>query len=283
MDGVRSVDIGRVRVTALLDGEADLDPIVETFPDAPAEPLLALRDRYPGMYGPNDEMHFMVRTWLIEHPEGLALVDTGVGPAEWFPADARLHGELAAAGVAASDVDTVIVTHVHDDHIGGNVTPGGEPAFPNARYVVQAADVAAQRAWAEDDDEDRDVWERLIRPLLTAGAIHEVDGDTELTSTLHLQHAPGHTPGHQVVHVRDDDAHLVITGDTWNHPGQLAHPEWPSGPDRDHELAAATRRRIFPEIFTAEHTLVAPTHFPTSFGTFVIDEHGEPAWRSLDR
>lgn len=275
-----SVEVGRVRVTAFIDGAADHAPITESFPGVPGEALLAYRERHPGVYGAGDTWRLIVRAWLLEHPGGLTLVDTGVGPAGWFPRPGRLADLLQASGVASSDIPTVVLSHVHDDHIGGTVTPEGEPAFPNARYLIQAADVAAQRDWSSKNEEDRDIWERLLVPLRSANVLDAIDGDRDLTELIRLRLAPGHTPGHQIVHVRDTDAALVITADAWNHPIQLAHPRWPSGHDHDQERAATTREMLLPELLAAPSPIVAPTHFADAFGTFVRDADGEPMWRA---
>jgi len=194
---------------------------------------------------------------------------------------ARIEAEdqsSAATGVAPSDIDTVVISHTHDDHIGGTVAPDGTPAFPNARYVIQAADVATERAWADQDEEGRELWERLLQPLIDGGVLDQIEGDRTLTDLLRLQHLPGHTPGHQVLHVQDAGARLVLTGDTWNHPGQLAHPEWPSGPDADHDQAAAARRLLLPQLTAEPPAIVGPTHFAEAFGTIVSGPDGTPEW-----
>ena len=270
--------IGQVAVTALVDGRQDIGPIVEEFPDVPAEDLLAMRDRYPGIYGQDAAWRLTVRAWLIRHPGGLLLMDTGVGNADWFPAPGRLMEELAGSGVAAADIDTVLISHIHDDHIGGTMIAEDTPAFPNARYMLQAADVDAQRTWAAQSEEDRDIWDRLLHPLLAGGVLDQVDGDSAITDLVRLQHAPGHTPGHQILHVEDAGERLVITADTWNHPGQFAHPDWPSGADADHAAAAATRRALLPILTADPAALLAPTHFAEPFGRVVSGRSGALEW-----
>jgi glyoxylase-like metal-dependent hydrolase (beta-lactamase superfamily II) len=270
--------IGRVQVTAITDGAEDIGPITESFPAIPAEDLLSDRDRFPGLYGADDAWHIFIRVWLIRHPGGLLLMDTGVGHADWFPATGRLPEALAAAGVAPTDVDTVVISHTHDDHIGGNVTPQGTPAFPNARYMIQFADVATERAWAQEAEENREMWDQLLQPLIDADVLDQVDGDHVLTDLLRLQHAPGHTPGHQILHAEDAGARLVLTADTWNHPGQFAHPEWPSGADADHDLAAATRRSLLATLTADPPATLAPTHLAEAFGTVITGPDGVPEW-----
>jgi glyoxylase-like metal-dependent hydrolase (beta-lactamase superfamily II) len=266
-------DVGSVRVAALVDGVEDLDElVVETFPDVPSDAVLEYRDRMPAIYGAGDRWRLIVRAWLVLHSEGAALVDTGIGPVcEWFPRPGRLQEALIEAGSATDAIDTVVITHVHDDHIGGTVTDedAPSPAFPNARYVVQRADADWHRRAAEQSDEDRASWGRLLQPLIDAGVLDEIDGDDRLAREIDLQQAPGHTPGHQIVRILSNGRKLTTTSDAFTHPGQLAHPEWTSTSDHDAGAVAATRRRLVAEFLADPESIVAPTHLDPAFGRVV--------------
>ena len=115
-------DVGNLEILALMDGDRELGSITEeAFPDAPAEALMAYRDRYPGVYGEHDGWQLRIRAWLIRHPGGVILVDTGIGQAgapgvEWFGAAGRLHDVLHETGTPPDAIDTVVISHVHDDH-----------------------------------------------------------------------------------------------------------------------------------------------------------------------
>lgn len=278
-----TIHIGEVQVSALLDTEADQEgSIADAFPDAPREELLAEKSRYPGVYGANDAWRLFVRAWLIQHSGGLLLVDTGVGEtsvqASWLPVPGSLPSALADIGVEPGDIDTVVLTHVHDDHAGGTVTAGGEPRFPNAHYLLQRADRDAIREWAQASEFDRAIEDILIRPLEAAGLMDLVDGDVTLSDAIGLRHVPGHTPGHQVVTVESGGGRLLLSGDTWNHPAQFAHPDWPSGPDADHAASAQGRRAMLEHLRTHPGTIVAPTHFAEPFGRLVDDPDGLATW-----
>lgn len=217
-----------IEVVSILDGAEDLtDPIEENYPSVPAEAWPDVRSTHPEVVLAAGTWRLYVRCTLIRLPGRTILVDTGVGhlvaPA-WFGATGKLADGLGAAGVQREGVDTVVITHVHDDHIGGTVTGAGAPAFPNARFVLQRADLEWQRSFAQVDEEDRVIYDTLLRPLEDAGMIHVVDGDAELGPNVRLRHAPGHTPGHQMVAVAGRESGLLVSGDLFNHPMQVAHP-----------------------------------------------------------
>jgi glyoxylase-like metal-dependent hydrolase (beta-lactamase superfamily II) len=274
--------IGSIQVTSIVDADFPAGPIAETFPAVPADALLSDDADASGVRTHDAQWRIFVRAWLIRQPGGILLFDTGIGgptsPTQgWASTTGALLAELAELGVSPGDVGTVALSHVHDDHIGGLLDADGAPAFPNARHVVQRADVEWLRALAPESDEDRAVW-GLLAPLEDAGALDPIEGDHRLADGVELHHLPGHTPGHQILRVVAGAERLTISADTWNHPAQLAHPEWPSGPDNDHAGAAEARRLLRRELADHPGTVVAPTHLAQPFVT--IDEGGAlPAWR----
>jgi glyoxylase-like metal-dependent hydrolase (beta-lactamase superfamily II) len=224
--------------------------------------------------------------WLVRHLNGVLLLDTGLGGAtapahEWAPVTGALDERLALHGVAAADVDTVAISHIHDDHIGGVLTDAGAPRFPNARYLLQRADLEWVRALAPTSEEDA-VIDAHVEPLVSDGSLTLLDGDLELSAHLRLRHLPGHTPGHQVLHVTVGTERMVLAADTWNHPAQVPNPDWPSGPDADHVRAAGARRELLEDVLSQRETIVAPTHFAEAFGTMRTGPDGVAAWHPID-
>ena len=191
-----TVRIGGIEVVSLLDGVEDLDdPDILDPWHGPSDPVWEpSRARYPAVFAADGGWRLYVRATLLRAHGHTILVDTGVGgptsPAmAWYPAPGQLLGSLAEAGTSPHDVDVVVLTHVHDDHIGGTVTAQGEPAFQNARYLVNRIDLAWQEELAQRFDEDRAIWDRLLAPLRSRGVLQAIDGDHEITQGVHAARA----------------------------------------------------------------------------------------------
>ena len=271
-----SFALGDVEVLALCDGVVEASRTLdEAFPTVPADAWPHLRARYPEAIGPNGRWQLHVHCFVLRAGGRTILFDTGIGPATapafgWSGTAGRLPGELAEVGVAPDDVDLVVISHVHDDHLGWTVADDGSPSFPDARYVVHRADLEALRG--SDDPEDREIWRRTLAPLDDAGVLDPNDTPTEIADGLGLIHAPGHTPGHQVLLI-DGDPPGVLSADVTNHPALVEEPSWHQQTDADPERAAATRAVLL-ERFERERRLYVTSHFAEPLGTIVSDRDG---------
>jgi glyoxylase-like metal-dependent hydrolase (beta-lactamase superfamily II) len=272
-----TVRIGGIEVVSLLDGAEDLDdPDILDPVHGPSDPVWEpSRRRYPGVFAAHGGWRLHVRATLLRAHGLTVLVDTGVGgptapTMSWYPASGRLMGALAESESSPAEVEVVVVTHAHDDHIGGTVTAEGAPAFPNARYVINRVELDWLENLARTSDEDRAIWDRLLAPLRSWGVLQAIDGDHEVAPGISTRHLPGHTPGHQVVEVSDGGASLLLSGDAINHPAQLRQPELAAGPDEDAEGAMQVRRMLLAELVDSGRVL-APAHFAEPFGRLVSD------------
>jgi glyoxylase-like metal-dependent hydrolase (beta-lactamase superfamily II) len=232
--------LGPTTVVALHDGEGTFfQPREEAFPQVSAELWARTDERDPGAVTPDGQWLLRFRCFAVRHGDHLTLVDTGIGPAgslaaSWAPVPGRLPDELTAAGIDPADVDTVVLSHLHTDHIGWAVV--GTPYFPNATYLLQRADA---ETLARPELE-----ERLFAPLKNTGQLRLVEGDTPIVAGVTAIATPGHTPGHQSVLIEYGPEQLLVTGDLLVHAVQLVAPETAYLHEVDSEAARDSRTKL---------------------------------------
>lgn len=246
---------------------------VDSFPGGRADTWGEARRRHPALFL-GDRWRLAVRCFVLRSGGRTILVDAGVGPETapafaWSGGRGALPAELETAGLSPDDVDVVVITHVHDDHLGWTVGEGTDrPLFARARHLIHPADWELMAS--ASDPEDRDIFEATLAPIERAWLLELAADRVALTPELTLVHAPGHTPGHQVVLIDSDGARAIVSGDLVNHPAQLLQPGLNGTSDGDPPLAAATRR-AFLERIEEEERLVFPAHLPGPAGWFVRD------------
>jgi glyoxylase-like metal-dependent hydrolase (beta-lactamase superfamily II) len=216
--------------------------------------------------------------YLVRSADRCVVIDTCVGnnkslsfrPAWHRKSDTRYRDGLAVAGVTPAQVDLVINTHLHLDHVGWNTTwsctGGWRPTFPRARYVIVETEYrhAHERAARSADPQaalHAAALAESVEPLLNLGVADLVAADHVVADDVRLQPAPGHTRGHVAVAVGRDRDSVVFTGDLLHSPVQLAHPEARWAGDEDGALAAATRGE-FLDRYADTSTLVCTMHCP---------------------
>ncbi|WP_336158400.1 MBL fold metallo-hydrolase [Amycolatopsis sp. VC5-11] len=211
------------------------------------------------------------------------LVDTGIGNGKtranpaWHGLDTGYLDALAAAGFAPDEVDLVLLTHLHADHVGWNTREqDGEwvPTFPSARHVTARAEREFWAGYAMYEPR-RQMFEDSVLPVERAGLLDLVDvpaDGVEIVSGVRLLPTPGHTPGHVSIELRSAGETALITGDAVHHPVQFAHPEIGASVDIDPAESEKTRRRLLAELVDSR-ALVLGTHFTPPTGGHLV-RHG---------
>ena len=268
------IRIGRFTVTALADGYADMP--YGFFPGrTPDEVERAAGAQFAARPG---GVRFVFNQYLVEDGSSRILIDAG--PAGSLGQTGHLPGAIAARGLRPEQIDAVVVTHMHQDHLGGLVT-GGRRAFPNAEVYVDRRDVAhrtdpGRQAGAPDYLQTSfRLSSELVRlyPRLQA-----TEGDHSITRGVSLVDLSGHTPGHIGVRIEDGSESLIMVSDMLF---PVVHPNL--GPDvkfifeQDRPAAQAMRARFFPRA-VAEGMLIAATHMPFPGLGRIVSDGGRLRW-----
>ncbi|MFE2061594.1 MBL fold metallo-hydrolase [Streptomyces sp. NPDC059467] len=275
-ESVQSIVLGDVEVIRVVEWHQPFVPASGMFPDVAAEVWKDNEDWLaPDHWEPeSDRAVVALQTWVLRSAGRTVLVDTGVGNGRERPGMPPFHrrqgdflGRLARAGVRPQDVDVVVNTHLHADHVGWNtVDADGEwaPTFPNAQYLVPAADdfhYGPDNAYANGErEDDRLIYEDSIAPVHRAGQTVLWDGFHRIDEHLTLEPAPGHTPGSSVLRLASGSDRAVFVGDLLHSPVQILQPCCNSSACLDPEQAVASRRRILGRA-ADERELLVPAHF----------------------
>ncbi len=279
--------VGTFECMAVSDGTfAYSDPATLLFSNAPKgrlEEALREHNLHPEQWGQWVSPYTCL---VINTGRHYVLVDTGAG--DLAPSTGSLLENLHAEGVQPGDIDTVILTHGHPDHIGGNTDGEGKPTFPNARYVM----------WKHEWDfwtsapslAELQVDEHLKQLLLTfaqknlppvQSQLDLIDHETEIVPGVHAVAAPGHTPGHMAAAISSGGESLLYTADTAIHPIHLEHPGWCAIVDCSPDQAATTRHQLFKRA-GREKALVLAFHFPFPSLGHVIQKGKAWRWQAIE-
>ena len=275
MDRIR---LGNATVTRVIEWQvADLP--VTVFPHTPAAAWAEHADDFSPTFWTETGWRIAMQIWVVEVDGLTVLIDTGAGNDKDRPRMAVLHrletdflGAFRRAGFDPADVDIVVNTHLHFDHVGWNTMRVGDDwvsTFPNARYLVAEADYRhfapdgpAQSSTPRTEEEEsvqrhvRTVFADSVSPV--QDQIELWSDDRRLSDALRLRPAPGHTPGSSVVWL-DAGRPAVFVGDLTHCPLQLHRPDDPCAWDEDFAAAAATRKRVLTEA-SRRRAAVIPAH-----------------------
>lgn len=280
---IRRWQVGDVRISRLIEvGPVEVPPDA-LFPDATPGHVQKVAWLHPHFATPDGQIKLNFQCFLIEIGGRRILVDTCVGEHKRLAVELLNNlvtgflETLKAAGAGPDDIDTVLCTHLHFDHVGWNtrlVNGTWQPTFPKARYLFGREEIAF--ALANPAHEGDESLTESVKPILDAGLADSVESDHRLCDEIRLIPTPGHTPGHVSVWIASRGEEAVITGDAVHHPLQIAHPEIVSSFCHEPARGAETRRQLFRRL-AGEPVLVIGTHFTEPTAGFLVRD-GE-TWR----
>ncbi len=252
--------LGAAQLTVLSDGFFTL-PVAGLGVNADPKEVQAMLAAH---YLPTDLGYSHTNHLLVELGAAKVLVDVGSGT-RFLPTAGRLLANMAAAGVAAEDITHVVITHAHPDHIWGIRDEFDETIFPQAEYVIGAAERAY---WMQDGLVDKvptDAQQFVLGAVNSIAAREDwtlAEDGHAVAPGIRLIATPGHTPGHMSLVVEDAGKQLIALGDSMSHAVlNFARPDWFNGFDADGAQTVATRTRLL-DMAATDGMAVLGYHFP---------------------
>lgn len=271
--------LGEVEITRVEDYHGPGLPATFMFPDVQPQMWEAHRSwLVPGFYDPHTaRLRTSIHSWLVRTPRHTILVDACIGNHKPRPTDPRFHlrdepwlDRLATAGAHPDEIDIVMCTHLHADHVGWNTRlEDGRwvPTFRNARYLF------ARREFERWDTRRPDhrpraseefVFMDSILPVEASGQMLLIEEGHQIDDLMSVEAAPGHTPGHVKIRLHTPGQQALFCGDVIHHPVQLPYPHVCSSFDDDQAQALRTRLAMLQDV-AARGDLLLPTHFAAPF------------------
>jgi glyoxylase-like metal-dependent hydrolase (beta-lactamase superfamily II) len=272
--------LGTIEVTVISDGTLAF----------PAETLWLdraedARGLLTSTFQPPSPVGLEINTILVNTGDKLVLIDAGCGVDKFQKTTGRLLRNLAAAGYAPGDIDTILFTHFHFDHLWGiSDHNNASLLFPSAEFVASETEVAF---WSAPDLADKLPPAQQPRVTqanlkLATPRLRLIKAMAEVVPGVTTFGTPGHTPGHLAVNISSGREELLLTGDVVvNSAVSFLHPEWPFGFDIDVPLATKTRM-AFLDRAAADKTLVGSYHLPFPGFGHVVREGSAYRWLPAD-
>ena len=281
--------VGDVRISRIEELMGPLFDPTTFFPDYDAEVMQRHHDwLYPDHLASNGNIVASMHSWLIETAHHNVLVDACIGNdkdrmpfRDWHQMQTPYLDRLAETGVTPEQIDFVLCTHLHVDHVGWNTRlQNGAlvPTFPNASYLFSRVEY---EYWKEERDRDGQVaFERVnnqtfddsVLPIMDLAQL--IEGEHALIDDLLLiKPTPGHTPGSISLCLSTNSQQALFTGDIFHHPIQVYQPEWNSDFCAQPEQARTTRRETL-EYCVETGALMMPAHFGPSHAGRVANPNG---------
>ena len=262
------VNIGEIKLFPLTDNYGS-GHVLDIFPDSD---LNIWRSKFPDLL--DNENHIKPRfgaTFLHSQGKNI-LVDTGGGP----PAG-KLLKNLEDLGINQDEIDLVVLTHLHPDHVGWNALYD-KPIFQSAKYIVSSTDL---KYWKQENNSSNlPHILKQVDPLIYSGVIEVIEDKHRITSELTVLSTPGHTPGHISLELNSKGKKGFVLGDVAHSPIQASYTDWSPSFDVDPDLARITRHEILNKLEKEGH-LVSAGHFPEPGLGFFKREAKNRYWQQV--
>ena len=269
-----AIEIGSATIHRIVEQEGPFFDAMQFFPTATKE-FLDENRRWlqPRFLDANDKLILCIQSYVVRTPHHTIMIDTCVGNHKPRPARSfwnmmnsdRYEKSLAASGFGVNDIDFVMCTHLHTDHVGWNTRlENGRwvPTFPKARYVFADRELAY---WTKRQQDDPDACPWIVDsvlPIVAANRADIVKSAHAFNDLVTLIPTPGHTIDHYSVRVGRPGADAIITGDMIHSPLQARFPELGMMADYDSKQAGESRRSLFGQVCDTS-TLMCMAHFPS--------------------
>ncbi len=269
MTAINQWQIGKVKITRVIEMEI-AGGTRFILPQATREEVKKIDWLAPHFADTEGNLIMSVHALVIETPTQKIIVDTCIGNDKkrsipnWSNLQLPFLEDLAAAGYDRHDIDTVMCTHLHVDHVGWNTMKVDDqwvPTFPNARYLMAEQEFTYWDS-ADADELNDGIMDDSVRPVFDAGLADLVALDHRICDEVYLEPTLGHTPGHVSVHIESEGAEALITGDCIHHPCQIERLDWASSADYDQTASTRTRHNLMAK-YADTDTLIIGTHFAT--------------------
>ncbi|OED42025.1 hypothetical protein AB833_08095 [Chromatiales bacterium (ex Bugula neritina AB1)] len=291
---MQTIHIGDIQIDRLVESDGPFADAGFLLPDINPALLEQHRDwLYPHYVEPvSNKIIMSFHSLIIRSPRATILIDCCVGNDKERPERPGWHQQnkpwlqrLAALGLQPEDIDVVLCTHLHADHVGWNtrlIDGRWVPTFPNARYIFGKIEYQYwQQATQQHNGEqplNHGSFDDSVLPVIEAGKAVLVDSDHQLESGIWLEPAPGHTPGNVIVHVKAATQHAILTGDVMHTAVQLANPDLSSRFCLDADLSRQSRKQLI-DTYADTSVVLLPAHFPTPTAGFIVRNGNSFAYR----
>jgi len=284
IETLRTWKIGDVEITRIVEVNAWEDDITMLLPDATPETVLRYPWLQPHYATPQGKMIISFQCFVMRTREHRIMLDTCIGADRQreFPVFTNMRtdflADLAHAGFAPHEIDVVLCTHLHFDHVGWNTRlVGGRwvPTFPNARYLFGRKEYEHWKTLEETHGyHDLNHMYDAVAPVVDAGLVDLIEPSHRICPELTLRPTPGHTPGHVSIEIASRGQRAIVTGDMMHSPIQLERPDDTARFDMDQAMARRTRVQFIDAVANPD-VFVIGSHFNEPTGGFIVrDQSG---------